>query len=228
MTLKHYWLLQPTEPGRLTIASAIITYQDPTTNLLRNGKTDVVFADVAPADDATPVPTASAKAAGPDKAGKSFPVLPVAGGAAAVLVAVVLGAMFAGGSRGPKIDHEANALAELQQAIGHVEQGDLATYYAGLSRALLDYLQNKFGLDAHVLATAVLMERLAKFGIRKENIAALEDFFKVADKAKFAGYLPDEDEMITLHGTVKNFIEAGRSIKIKPAKPKPKKKDEDD
>lgn len=227
--LKRVWLLEPAETGRLSIASAIITYQDPTSGLLKNGKTDVLFVEVEPTEvyykQQKEKADAEAEKNTVGSKGKGLSI-----GWLISVVAVVLTALAIWlGTRKPspaKIIHEDKALQELQAAIAHAEQEDLEQYYAAISRALLDYLQNKFKLDAHVMNTAVLIEKLTSFGISKANLEALEEVFKVADKAKFAGYVPDEDKMIELHKIVENFIEAGRKIKIKP--PKEKKKDKDD
>jgi hypothetical protein len=229
LTLKKMWLLQPSEIGHLTIAPAIVTYQDPTTNLLKNGKTDVVFADVSAADDQAPVSSqATPSASGAAEPGKPIPWVPLGAIVVGVLLIIVLLLVLAARKpSGSQANYENIALNQLQEALSHVEQGSLDAYYAALSRALLDYLQNKFSLDAHVLSTAVLLERLKPFGISSKSKASLEHFFQVADKAKFGGFVPDEDQMIVLHGAVKDFIEAGRSIKIKAAKPKKKKTDDD-
>ncbi len=50
--LKKIWRLTPNQAGHLSIAAAIITYQDPTTLLLKNGKTRVQFVEVLPSEPA--------------------------------------------------------------------------------------------------------------------------------------------------------------------------------
>ncbi|MBN1596187.1 hypothetical protein JW933_09700 [candidate division FCPU426 bacterium] len=230
--MKKIWLLEPAETGRLSIASGIITYQDPTSNLLKNGKTDVVFVEVEPTTESEVAK--QKKTAAADKGntlnaqGRGLPV-------ALILFAVVAGlggtAVWLLGSRKPappQINHENKALLALNEAIAFAEADDLDKYYAGISRTLLDYLQEKFGVDAHVLSTVVLLEKLTAMKIPKSNLEGLEEFFKVADKAKFAGFVPDEDKMIELHGIVKDFIEAGRKIKIKPPKVQKQREDEDE
>jgi len=226
--LKRVWLLEPAETGRLSIASAIITYQDPTSNLLKNGKTDVVFVEVEPTEQYKAEEKKQADTTGNTTvpAAQAIPWGIIVLAAAGVLIGLVVWLSM----RKPpsaKIVPEDTALQALQTAIDYAEAGDLDKYYAAISRVLLDYLQIKFNLDAHVLNTTVLLEKLILLGVSQANIDALREFFKIADKAKFAGYVPDEDKMIELHGIVNNFIEAGRKIKIKlPPKPK-KKKDED-
>lgn len=227
---KYVWLLEPIETGRLSIASAIITYQDPTSNLLKNGKTDVVFIEVEPTPeyeemvkkdmgDATDTTTAQGK-------GLAMTLLiPLVAGAVIGIIALI--AMRKPPT--PQINHEDIAHQSLQKAIVHAEEEELEKYYAALSRSLLDYLQSKFSLDAHVLNTNTLLEKLIEFHIPQKNMVALEEFFKIADKAKFGGFVPDEEKMIELHGTVNEFIEAGRKIKIKQPKVKKQKpRDEDD
>jgi hypothetical protein len=225
--LRKIWLLEPAEAGRLSIASAIITYQDPTSNLLKNGKTDVAFVDVEssgeegvpghqPATPAVNTATAAGRAV-------SWPLVAVLAAVAAAGIAVWLLRRKPGG---PKIAAEDQALLTLQQAITHAEQGDLGAYFAVLTRALLDYLQNKFQLDAHVLDTPSLLGALKGHPISAQAVDSLKEFFALADKAKFAGYVPDEEHLIRLHQTVKDFIEAGRRVRVKPAKPKPKQAEE--
>jgi hypothetical protein len=131
------------------------------------------------------------------------------------------------GSRGPNA--EDLALRGLDQAIGHAEQENLEAYYAALTRAFFDYLQNKFGVDGNALATPALLAKMKSFGFGAGVLGELELLLKTADKAKFAGYVPNEDEMIVLHGIVKKFIEAGRRIRFKPSPVvKKSKRDEDE
>ncbi len=229
--LKKIWLLQPTEPGKISIAAAIITYQDPTTNLLKTGKTEVKFITVEPA--AAPVgtgaPAAVTTEAAPSPAMQKKQMLfwGGAGGGAAVIILVLILLMFRKPSA-PKVIPEDIGLRALDKAIGHAEQENLEAYYAALSRAFLDYLQNKFGIDGDILATPALLAKMKEFGFGNKTLSELESFLKTSDKAKFGGYVPNEDEMIVLHGIIKNFIEAGRKIKIKVVKPKKKKDDDED
>lgn len=224
--LKRVWLLEPTETGRLSIASAIITYQDPTSNLLKNGKTEIVFVEVMPEtgpDGQARKPAAKDNTVTAQSQGVPWTLLVFATVGLLVALAVLLA--FKQPSA-PKVLPETLAMRSLDQAIEHVEQENLEQYYAALSRALLDYLQNKFNLDAHVMDTQTLLEKIAGFGIQPDMMDAVRDFFQVADKAKFAGYVPDEDKMIELHNTVKKFIETGREIKVKAPKAKKKKSEE--
>jgi hypothetical protein len=226
--LKKIWLLQPTEPGKISIAAAIITYQDPTTNLLKNGKTQVQFLTVVHSvvkeTPATAAPAAAPNTPVAQAKLKMFWI--ISGGVGAVLLLLILVIVFHKPSA-PKVIHEDTALRALDKAIGHAEEENLEAYYVALSRAFLDYLRNKFGIDGDMLATPALLAKMKEFGFGPKILHELETFLKTSDKAKFGGYAPNEDEMIILHGINKNFIEAGRKIKIKAAKPK-KKKDEDE
>jgi len=213
LILKKMWLLRPTEPGHLSIAASIITYQDPTTNLLKTGKTQAVFVDVAPAAE-EPAPAAG-------QAPASQPALPwplLAGGAGVVALAVWL-LLFRPKpqpqSTVPRPSLEDQALEGLQAAVARLEEdsGSLADYYASLTRTLLDYLQAKYGLDANRLSADALVAQLGRLSFDRETLAGLETFFQTAEKTKFAGYVPSEDDMIALHGTVTRFIEAGRRVK---------------
>lgn len=228
--LRKIWLLEPAEAGRLSIASAIITFQDPTSNLLKNGKTDVVFVDVEAGGEESPqkrqTPAQAGNTAGAAGTQASWP-LPAAAAAVLAVVAVAVW-LLRRKPDGPQIAAEDQALQTLQQAIGHAEQGDLGAYFAVLTRALLDYLQNKFHLDAHVLDTPSLLAALKRQPIPAPAADSLKEFFALADKAKFAGFVPDEEQLIRLHQTVKDFIEAGRRVRVKAVKTKPKKEDEEE
>jgi hypothetical protein len=217
--LKKIWLLRPNEPGRLSIAAAIVTYQDPTTNLLKTGKTQVQFLAVEPAENTAAANSASEPGAVPVRAPAAARVQPlflaVAGGIALLVLLLAVWVLRRPGSRGPGAEDQ--ALRGLDQALGHAEQENLEAYYAALTRAFLDYLQNKFALDGNVLSTPALLAQMQAFGFGAGVLAELETFLKTADKAKFAGYVPHEDEMIVLHGIVKKFIEAGRRIRFKPS-----------
>lgn len=225
--LRKIWLLEPGETGRLSIASAIITYQDPTSNLLKNGKTEVVFVDVESTGD-EPVHAKQPAALGdtPAASGKTMPWFLGTAGVLAVLGLLVVW-LLRRKPAGPKVSAEDQALLTLQEAIDHAEKGDLGAYFAVLTRALLDYLQQKFQLDAHVLDTASLLAALKRQPIPSQYADSLRDFFAVADKAKFAGYVPDEEHLIRLHQTVKDFIDVGRRIHVKPAKPRKRKETEE-
>jgi hypothetical protein len=229
--LKKIWLLRPNEAGRLSIAAAIITYQDPTTNLLKNGKTQVQFLTVEPADH-TPASAPAPASAAPARALSAVHLQPAflaaAGGVALVVLLLVWLLLRRPGKRGGGA--EDRALQGLDRAIRHAEQENLEAYYAALTRAFFEYLQNKFALDGDVLSTPALLAQMQSFGFGAGVLADLETFLKTADKAKFAGYVPHEDEMIVLHGIVKKFIEAGRRIKFKPAPAakKPKRGEDED
>lgn len=235
--LKKFWLLRPNEPGKLSIAAAIITYQDPTTNLLKNGKTQVQFIQVESAENA---PAGTGASAEKTKIGKTAAPLTreeiwaqpkfmaVVGGVILAVAVLLVWVLRHPRTRGPAA--EDTALRGLDQAIRHAEQENLQAYYAALTRAFLDYLQNKFGIDGNVLGTEALLARMKAFGFGPDVLRELETFLKTADKAKFGGYVPHEDEMIVLHGIVKKFIEAGRRIRFQPAlakKKTPRGEDED-
>jgi hypothetical protein len=222
--LKKIWLLRPEEPGKLSIAAAIITFQDPTSNLLKNGKTQIQFLAVEPAENSPAASPASAAGAPANPA--AAPVfrqplmLALAGGVVLVVLLLVFLVLRRPASRQASAEDE--ALRGLEKAIGHAEQENLEAYYAALTRVFLGYLQNKFAVDGDVLSTPALLAQMQACGFGAQVLAELEKFLKTADRAKFAGYVPNEDEMIVLHGIVKNFIEAGRRIRFKPA-PKAKK-----
>lgn len=226
--LRKIWLLEPAETGRLSIASAIITYQDPTSNLLRNGKTDVAFVTVEAGEEGSQARQQLAAAATTTTAaGKTAPWMLLAALAVAAVAGIAVVGLLRRRPGGPKIAAEDQALTTLQQAIDHADQGDLGAYFAVLTRALLDYLQNKFHLDAHVLDTPSLLAALKQQPIPAQAADSLKEFFALADKAKFAGYVPDEEHLIRLHQTVKDFIETGRRVRVKPVKPKPKQAEEE-
>jgi len=209
---KKIWLLQPEAPGRLSIASALINYQDPTTNLLKTGKTGVQLVEVAPvADDGAITPsTVERMPAGKPSAPLWMYVLAVGAGLGILIVALP--------RRKPstlvasRVAPEDQALDALQQALAHLEREDLGAYYTALTRSLLEYLQAKFGLDANVLSTSDLLQALNRLGFGPDIRSRVELFFQVAEKAKFAGYVPGEEEMIALHKTAKIFIESGRKL----------------
>ncbi len=227
--LRKIWLLEPAETGRLSIASAIITYQDPTSNLLRNGKTDVAFVTVEASGEEGPQARQQLAAAATTTtaAGRTAPWMLLAALAVAAVAGIALLGLLRRRPGGPKIAAEDQALTTLQQAIDHADQGDLGAYFAVLTRALLDYLQNKFHLDAHVLDTPSLLSALKEQPIPAQAADSLKEFFALADKAKFAGYVPDEEHLIRLHQTVKDFIETGRRVRVKPVKQKPKQAEEE-
>lgn len=213
LILKKMWLLQPTEAGRLSIAASIVNYQDPVTNLLKTGKTEALFVEVAP-----PAGEAAATAASARASGRTAVTVYVWFSAAAALAALGVWMLLrprrkpaAASQRSP----EDRAVLELQAALTRLEEDDGKAdgYYASLTRTLLDYLQAKYGLDANVLSAGALLAELGRMGFNRELLAAMDAFFKTAEKAKFGGYMPNEDEMIVLHGTVTRFIEAGRKVK---------------
>lgn len=226
LVYKKLWLLSPNETGHLSIASAIITYQDPTSNLLRTGKTAIQFVDVLGSDEAAAAPVQA------KKTGMASVWLWVVGGLSAFLGVVGLTLLWLSRrptAKAPAVSAEQTALNGLQQGLEFVEQENLEAYYSILTRTLLDYLQNKFGLDAHVLATPALLEKMATLGYRQDVLAALETFFKVTDRIKFASYQPAEDELIQLHEAVKRCVETGARFKAHPPKrPKTKPKDEEE
>jgi hypothetical protein len=211
LIFKKIWLLQPEETGRLSIAAALVTYQDPTTNLLKNGKTAVRFLTVSASPEAIPGPQ-SATAPAQSK----FPLGWLAVGSGALLA--LLGVLGLTGHRSPgkagRRLPEETALNALQAAIERLSQdhADLATYYASLTSALFEYLQTKYGLAAHKLSTTALLGAIRRLGFAETLLAELHHFLQVAEKAKFAGYVPEEDEMISLHGILTRFIETGRRI----------------
>lgn len=213
LILKKMWLLQPTEAGRLSIAASIVNYQDPVTNLLKTGKTEALFVEVAPPAGEAAATAASARASG-RTAVPAYIWLSAAAALAALGVWMLLRPRrkpAAASQRSP----EDRAVLELQAALARLEEDDGKAdgYYASLTRTLLDYLQAKYGLDANVLSVGALLAELGRMGFNRELLAAMDAFFKTAEKAKFGGYMPNEDEMIVLHGTVTRFIEAGRKVK---------------
>jgi len=226
---RKLWILKPTETGHLSIGSAVVNYQDPTTNLLKSGKTQVQFLDVMPAASApAPAEPGTTSAA---RAARGAPGWWLAAGiAAALLLGLVWGLRRPRrAARVPAEAPEDRALAALQQAVDHLESEDLAAYYGALTRGLLDYLQTRFALDANVLSTASLLEKLAGLGFKADQLAALETFLKTAERAKFAGYTPAEDEVEALHRAVTGFIEAGRGLRGQAARPsRPEKNEEDE
>jgi hypothetical protein len=212
--LKKIWLLQPNEAGHLSIAAAIVAYQDPTTNLLKTGKTQIKFIDVA--RDAKASASSENQASVAERASPTGKQQALFAGAVVGVLAllVLLARMFAGRKNKPgRQSLEDTALAALNRAIGHAEQENLDAYYAVLHRAFLDYLLSKFGIDGNMLATAALLGRMRELGFGPVVLQGLEAFLKTADRAKFGGYTPLEDEMIVLHQVVRQFIEAGRKVK---------------
>jgi hypothetical protein len=209
--LKKIWRLSPNESGHLSIAAAIITYQDPTTLLLKTGKTKVQFVDVfMPESAGTSLP-----AVGADRVpAKSWTWWL---GALAVAGLAVAGWLLLRGKptqpatagRSP----EDAGLAALDRTLSHLEEENLQAYYADLTHVLLDYLQQKFAVDAQAWTTPVLLENLGQLGFTPDLVSGLERFLAITEKTKFAGYVPSEEEMLVLHNTVKNLIEAGRALR---------------
>lgn len=214
---RKVWLLKPSESGQLSIASTIITYQDPTSNLLENGKTDIVFIEVEPrTNQPASTPASASKSVTTSEAtsdGQSAWFWPAVGSLVMVGIAVLVILIMKRPTDVYQAEHKAQAA--LQQAIGFAEQEKLEQYHQQLSRALLDYLQDKFGIDAHVLATEQILSQLNHLGIATKVIDDLSYYFKAADQAKFGGYNPDEDEIIKLHGIVNQVIEIGKTVKVK-------------
>jgi hypothetical protein len=209
LVLKKLWLLQPQEPGHLSIAASIVNYQDPTTNLLKTGKTEAQFVDVSPTAEA-----ARADASRPQPAaGRGTPgwwLWAAAGlGALALLLSVTLRRRR---PRTTRVRFEDAALQALDQAVGYLDQERPDQYYAALTRALREYLQAKYALDAEALPTPRLLARLRELGFAPAVLHGLERFFQTAEKAKFAGFVPGEAEMLSLHQVVQGFFEAGRQV----------------
>lgn len=228
LILKKRWLLQPQEPGHLSIAAAIVTYQDPTTNLLRTGKTQVQFVDVSPtAEAATPAVASNRSVRTGGAAGWLW------GAAGAGVLALVLGLTRRRGHRpqAPTVRPEDEALQALDRSLTYLEQEHPDQYYAALTRALRDYLQTKFALDAEALPTPMLLATLGDLGFAPDHLRGLERFFQTAEKAKFAGFVPDEAEMLALHRTVQGVFEAGRRVAARSPsaeKLRPKRHEEDE
>jgi hypothetical protein len=216
LVLKKMWLLQPQEAGHLSIAASIVTYQDPTTNLLKTGKTEAQFVDVSPTAEAAP-PTSPTARSDAHRAVPAWWVWAAAGlGALALFLSVTLR------RRRPKTVRarfEDAALQALDQAVAHLERERPDQYYAALTRALLEYLKAKYALDAEALDTPTLLARLRELGFAPAVLQGLERFFQTAEKAKFAGFVPGEAEMLALHQFVQGFFEAGRRVAARTAAP---------
>ncbi len=215
--LRKIWLIEPNESGHLSIASAIVTYQDPVSNLLKNGKTNIVFVEVASrvgqAKTFTPVPVAQTSGE-TTKINAKHPLW--LWGTLAGLLGLAMTVIVVGRSsrqNGPT--PEVLAQQALQQALSLAEAEDIDGYYQGLNQAVLDYLQQKFNLNAYVLPTEDILKALKKYPIDPSLLQGLEAYFKAVDQAKFGGHTPDEDELIQMHGTVDRFIQMGETFKIK-------------
>lgn len=215
--LRRIWLLEPNESGHLSIASAIVTYQDPVSNLLKTGKTNIIFLEVAPRNQQAEKAKAvnADKSTAPNAAPQSgfFWWLVAGGGGVLALLVVVITWTNRSRQKGPSPEEQAQAA--LQQALVLAEAEDLDGYYKGLHQALLDYLQQKFGINAYILPTEDILQALKHYQFDPDLFGDLEAYFKAADQAKFGGHTTDEDELIKMHGTVDRFIKTGGMLKIK-------------
>ena len=232
LVLRKVWLLEPTETGKISIASAIITYQDGTTNLLEKGKTDILFLEVEPAEEVSPVSEENSATASNKKKNNlpDFKWLFIIAIAVIIIIVllIVIKLLSSKLENNTGIKIEDQALKGLQKAIAYLEEDRVSEYYGVLTQVLFDYIQKKFNFEAHLLATDSLLEKLVEFKLSQDIITLLKDFLTITDKIKFAGYTPTEEEIVNLHKTIENFINLGRKVKIKHKKVKSKLKEEAD
>lgn len=211
--LKKSWLLQPAEIGKLSIASATVTYQDPTSNLLKNGRTDVIFIQVqgiAEATGDTPDSRRDKSGQGENPAWMWMLGLLLAGGAGA-------GILFLKRRKAPdtgpdpKGREPGQVFAELGKALEWLEKENVTAYGEAVTRLVLDDLQVHLRLDAYKYSTAILLEKCREKGVPEIWLEGLRDFFTLTDKIKFGGYDASEDEIYRLHEWLKAFFQAGKN-----------------
>lgn len=212
LRLKIKWLLEPKQAGRIPISSTRLVYQDATSNLLKSGMTGVFFVEVEK-EAGKPSPAVNKFFLSFEGRAWLIWVVPVVIIGLAFLISLVLLRGKTKTSR-PVRTIEYETQRSLEQTVALLEQEKIGEYYAALTRILLEYIKHKFGLDAYVLSTGVLLEKLSCFRIPSEHITRLGDFFQTADKVKFAGYIPESEETFRVHTVVKDFIQAGRAVKL--------------
>lgn len=213
LRLQIKWLLEPKQAGRIPVSSSRLAYQDTTSNLLKTGMTGVFFVEVEK-EGGKPPPVVEKKIM--SFKGRVWLIGVIAALIAGLAILISLFLLRIKTKPSPvarTIEHE--VLRSLEQTGELLEQEKVGEYYALLTRILLEYIKDKFGLEAYVLSTGLLLEKLSHFRIPKEHIIRLEDFFRVADKVKFAGHIPESEETLRLHTMVKDFIKAGRAVKPK-------------
>lgn len=211
--LKKSWLLQPSEIGKLSIASATVTYQDPTSNLLKNGRTDVIFIQVQ----------GIAEAIGDTSEGRheksALSESSVWIWMAGLLLGVGAGAGILLWKRrklpvgGPDLKPRdpGQVFTELGKALEWLEKEDVTAYGEAVTRLVLDELQFRLQVDAYKYSTAMLLEKCRARGVPEIWLEGLRDFFTLTDKIKFGGYDASEDEIYRLHEWLKAFFQAGKS-----------------
>ncbi len=213
LRLRIDWLLEPNTAGRIPISSSRLVYQDATSNLFKSGMTGVFFIEVEK-EETMPPPVVKKNFLSLEGRAGLIWLIPIVISGLVILISLVL--LRGKPNTSPAVHTiEFEALRSLEQTVELLEQEKVEEYYALLTRVLLEYIRDKFGLDAYVLSTGALLEKLSHFQIPGERITRLEKFFQVADKVKFAGHIPESEEMLSLHTMVKDFIKAGKAVKPK-------------
>lgn len=86
--------------------------------------------------------------------------------------------------------------------------GRWADYFFGLSGIARGYINDKYGIRTQGQTTD-RMVKAVKDKLGEEQASALENFFMLSDRVKFAGHQPGSSEMDEAYDTVKSVIKLG-------------------
>ena len=88
------------------------------------------------------------------------------------------------------------ALRELDRIRGEQlwQNGEEKLYYTGITDALREYIEARFGVSAMEKTSSEILADLSDKKIEQRNYKELDELFKTADLVKFAKYVPGNEE----------------------------------
>jgi len=143
------------------------------------------------------------------------PGLWIAGGAALVLIACLIGFIIYRRRHADPINAEIlippheRAFAALKRLVEEnlVEKGEIKRFYHEISDILRRYIENRFGINAPEQTTEEFLAGLSLNRDFPKNFRPLlKEFLTHCDMVKFAAYHPSEDDIQKTFNLCKNFI----------------------
>ena len=133
------------------------------------------------------------------------------------LIAAGLGTLLAGAgafvilrARNTTLSPGQWALQELErlETQSTSEHIDVQAYYSQLTTIVRIYVEGEFGINAPRLTTAEFFERVQHGqSLEQEHVLSLRNFLTTADMVKFAGLMPQANDISAACLTARQFVE---------------------
>ncbi len=229
MTTSIAFDLVAVKSGEIEIAPARVQFHNPDTKKIEEISTKSVIVTVGkgarksqPPPEDTPVPAPAVQAQSADireikmslelRPGDILPYLLLG---LVFVAALVFAAYRIFGKKAEAViqaepaDLRKEALKELKKADELVKKGRVKEYHYEIYEIIREYLSGVFEVSFREMTTAEIMRKImAEKPALKKNSAAIEAFFRGCDAVKFAGYVPDDEEIAKAKKEAENLIES--------------------